>query len=519
MLGVSDKAVEALQSGTRTFSIDDSPSTMTYSIIFCGAQHGAWRFLIVFLAFSVAEIHANYTVEASNHNSSDIVHLHWDAHIKDLEKLLEVDLFRVEHDAKDAVDHNQLNGILTEDLLHVRQDIDRLVASIKDVEDELGRTKHKIDEEERDIQQKSAQMETEKILDGLHRGKLAVKVDYVTGELVSRSLKRKRRRISTNSTMAEPATNATAFSQIKTPAASGALQQQNTDGWDEVVNAGTTGDNNDDDKFIDQKKKASETVRQHIESHPDIKSRIKEEMEFLKSGSDPAVLNFDANLMLDIVKLAMTASLFGLAAVFLKLPPTAGFLLGGMLIGPSCLDLVGEIHQVQTLAQFGAIFLLFEQGLLYSQTYADDPLQSQASEELQMEDDGTTGLLIPMMSSPSSPRSDKNIYSRFSPKHPNEMSAPHLSLPTAPSFLTDDDHDPNIVGSIILTLLVFVGLVVVFFTNVASTVLEAIMVSCTIALCSTTIVAETLHTAHIADTQWGIGVLKMIVSRTALSIC
>jgi hypothetical protein len=266
-----------------------------------------------------------------------------------------------------------------------------------------------------------------------------------------------------------------------------------------------------------------ETVRQHIESHPDMKYRIQEEMEFLKSGSDPAVLSFDTHLMLDIVKLAMTASLFGLGAVFLRLPPTAGFLLGGMLIGPSCLDLLGEIHQVQTLAQFGVIFLLFEQGLLYALTYSEDASLVQTSSNRVHHPHVTTphvnknseegSIITPK----PSPRRESTISSRvFSPKH---LSGKGIYLPTllprAPSFLdATDDHDPTVVGSIILTLLVFVGLAIVFFTKVANSLLEAIMVSCTIAICSTTIVSESLLSAHISDTPWGIGVLKMVVSVT-----
>ena len=229
--------------------------------------------------------------------------------------------------------------------------------------------------------------------------------------------------------------------------------------------------------------------------------------EFLKSGHDPAVLKFDAHLMLNIVKLAMTASLFGLGAVFLKLPPTAGFLLGGMLIGPSCFDLLGEIHQVQTLAQFGAIFLLFEQGLLYAQTYSDDPFSSPFAVAL----DEDEAFIVPVVT--PSPRIDSNMHSRFSPNRSRRSLLPQTDIPQNPSFLdVDDGHDPTIIGFIILTLLVFVGLSVVFFTQVADTVVEAIMVSSTIAVCSTTIVSETLAAAHIADTVWGIGVLKMIVS-------
>jgi Sodium/hydrogen exchanger family len=466
----------------------------------------------------------------------------WDSHIKDLEHLLEVDLERVEIDALDASIHPSSktgNGTLADDLLHVRQDIDRLVASIKDVEIELGKTKHKIDEEGEHVHQMNAQMEAERFLDGLHRGKLPVRVDYETGELVSRTKsiadrrqQRKRQRMKvnlTNETASIDMINSTTRVNIQREneeQLSLESQPSRLDEWNEFVLAGTkTGSMDEDDEFSGKKKKlALETVRQHIESHPDMKYRIQEEMEFLKSGSDPAVLSFDTHLMLDIVKLAMTASLFGLGAVFLKLPPTAGFLLGGMLIGPSCLDLLGEIHQVQTLAQFGVIFLLFEQGLLYALTYSEDASSFQSSN--QVHPPHVTSQLVSRSAEEGcnitpkpSPRRETKIHSRvFSPKH---HSSKGMFLPTlltrAPSFLdATDEHDPTIVGSIILTLLVFVGLAIVFFTKVANSLLEAIMVSCTIAICSTTIVAESLLSAHISDTPWGIGVLKMVVSVTSI---
>jgi hypothetical protein len=75
------------------------------------------------------------------------------------------------------------------------------------------------------------------------------------------------------------------------------------------------------------------------------------------------------------------------------------------------------------------------------------------------------------------------------------------------------DHDPNIVGSIVLILLVFTTLAIVVLLDVASSVQEAVVVACAIAICSTTIVSENLHAAHIASSSWGKGVLKMIVSK------
>lgn len=43
-----------------------------------------------------------------------------------------------------------------------------------------------------------------------------------------------------------------------------------------------------------------------------------------------------------------------------------GYLLAGALAGPGCLNLVQELVQVETLGQFGVIFLLFDLGLEFN---------------------------------------------------------------------------------------------------------------------------------------------------------
>ncbi|XP_020260520.1 K(+) efflux antiporter 6-like [Asparagus officinalis] len=45
-----------------------------------------------------------------------------------------------------------------------------------------------------------------------------------------------------------------------------------------------------------------------------------------------------------------------------------GYLLAGSLIGPGGLNFVSEMVQVETVAQFGVIFLLFALGLEFSTT-------------------------------------------------------------------------------------------------------------------------------------------------------
>ena len=73
------------------------------------------------------------------------------------------------------------------------------------------------------------------------------------------------------------------------------------------------------------------------------------------------------------------------------------------------------------------------------------------------------------------------------------------------------DHDPNIIGTIVLTLLVFTTFAIVVLLDVVSSLQEAIVVACAIAICSTTIVSENLHAAHIANSLWGKSLLRMIV--------
>ena len=55
-----------------------------------------------------------------------------------------------------------------------------------------------------------------------------------------------------------------------------------------------------------------------------------------------------------------------LASHRLRIPPVVGFLLTGVLIGPSGLALVSDLHRVELFAEIGVIFLLFAVGLEFS---------------------------------------------------------------------------------------------------------------------------------------------------------
>lgn len=63
----------------------------------------------------------------------------------------------------------------------------------------------------------------------------------------------------------------------------------------------------------------------------------------------------------------LTASALVLGVFYrLRLPPTLGYLVTGLLIGPGALGLVGNQQAVQHLAEFGVVFLLFSLGLEFS---------------------------------------------------------------------------------------------------------------------------------------------------------
>jgi hypothetical protein len=421
----------------------------------------------------------------------------WDDKIHILETKLETDLQRIERDGAQFVKTTHTTNNRTKlhrDMARVRHDIRDLVGAIEAAETELERLKSQMAIEQLELRQKSAEMTTEKILDDLHKGKLGVKVDYVTGELV-----RSRTKMQGNTTAT--ANNATQIEQASNEVA------QKEEALEDIIEAASARErlrmreNVADDDAIPEEKSELSADQIEIELNDDLKNRVKEEIESLRSGADPAILSIDFELLLDIVKLAMTAAFFGLLAVFLSLPPTAGFLFGGMLIGPSCLNIIGAIHQVQTLAQFGIIFLLFEQGLLYSQTYSGAAVLGSALATGNMEEIAENVL--------SPPKKIDRLISRRPGKKAKASS--QTSSPASSGAAGDSSHDPNIIGFIVLVLLVVSTLAIVVLTDVVSSMGEAVVVACAIAICSTTIVSENLHAAHIANSQWGSGVLKMIV--------
>ncbi|MEM9924000.1 MAG: cation:proton antiporter [Cyanobacteria bacterium P01_D01_bin.50] len=74
----------------------------------------------------------------------------------------------------------------------------------------------------------------------------------------------------------------------------------------------------------------------------------------------------DFRLIVDLVSVLAVAAGGGLFASLLGLPVLLGYLVGGMVVGPTGFGLIKEFIQVETLAQFGVAFLLFALGVEFS---------------------------------------------------------------------------------------------------------------------------------------------------------
>ncbi|KAJ8751291.1 hypothetical protein K2173_016472 [Erythroxylum novogranatense] len=80
------------------------------------------------------------------------------------------------------------------------------------------------------------------------------------------------------------------------------------------------------------------------------------------------VLQLDLRLISDLVVVIVSAACGGIAFACAGQPAMTGYLLAGSIIGPGGFNFVSEMVQVETVAQFGVVFLLFALGLEFSTT-------------------------------------------------------------------------------------------------------------------------------------------------------
>ncbi|XP_057536884.1 K(+) efflux antiporter 4-like isoform X1 [Amaranthus tricolor] len=78
------------------------------------------------------------------------------------------------------------------------------------------------------------------------------------------------------------------------------------------------------------------------------------------------MLQLDLRLISELVVVIVSATCGGIAFACAGQPVITGYLLAGSIIGPGGFSFVTEMVQVETVAQFGVIFLLFALGLEFS---------------------------------------------------------------------------------------------------------------------------------------------------------
>ena len=74
----------------------------------------------------------------------------------------------------------------------------------------------------------------------------------------------------------------------------------------------------------------------------------------------------DFQLIIDLVTVLAAAAAGGLFAALLRQPALLGYLVAGIIVGPTGLGWIKELIQVETLAQFGVALLLFALGVEFS---------------------------------------------------------------------------------------------------------------------------------------------------------
>ncbi|XP_064638404.1 transmembrane and coiled-coil domain-containing protein 3-like isoform X2 [Lineus longissimus] len=86
----------------------------------------------------------------------------------------------------------------------------------------------------------------------------------------------------------------------------------------------------------------------------------------LSKGKDSTVPVEDHHFIEDVIFLTLLAFIFGWLCTLVQLPNMFGYILSGVVLGPSGLSCIKSVVQVETLGEFGVFFILFSVGLEFS---------------------------------------------------------------------------------------------------------------------------------------------------------
>ncbi|RCH82012.1 Transmembrane and coiled-coil domains-containing protein 3, partial [Rhizopus stolonifer] len=86
----------------------------------------------------------------------------------------------------------------------------------------------------------------------------------------------------------------------------------------------------------------------------------------LMRPSDTTVIIEDLQLIHDFILILVTSFIFGGMFVCIGLPAFFGYILAGIILGPSGYNMIQEFIQIETLAQLGVVLIVFVLGLEFS---------------------------------------------------------------------------------------------------------------------------------------------------------
>ncbi|GMH62792.1 hypothetical protein TrST_g12873 [Triparma strigata] len=449
---------------------------------------------------------------------------------------------------KGAQDQLKKLDYLAEDIQVIQNDMATLLNTLNETDNELKETKEQVKKAEEDIELHIVKEEANKIIEDIQEGK--IKIDYETGKiaakeepvanplsplgvlggssgggsgggsgsgglntndsgkgkakdgdtvaLIESDIEEWAKKVQKKGENATKLANEEATMQASNAAA--ARQEAGHSAWSE---------NNSPEpapsiKLKDVKAEPVTTEEAHATL---VAEKVLTEISKLKTAADPAVMQVSMPLLRDIVTLAITAAAFGILAAYLGLPTTAGFLIGGMFIGPSYMALVDNVKEVQTLSQFGCIFLLFEQGLVYSLEYSRREEDSKDSHGGDIDEAGRDASAVnPLLKSPlPTQQVQPRVY---------HQAASHNSSPLNRTL----QKHTNFAGLYLFVLLAIIAWIGLSIMGSTQTNIELFIVGMSIALTSSTVVSESLHAAHLKDSVWGRSALKLVAVQDLIMI-
>ena len=119
-------------------------------------------------------------------------------------------------------------------------------------------------------------------------------------------------------------------------------------------------------EFLEGRNKNSMGKRGDRSRNSKTNERVKKALEKARKArrdADPALIESESGLIFDMAMLLMAAAVGGMFAKRCLLPTPLGFIAGGMLCGPSGMNWIHDVRQMQTLASLGSVFMLFALGV------------------------------------------------------------------------------------------------------------------------------------------------------------